>query len=230
MKKLILALFLLNLAACATGVPPDKKAAIRTVGIVSAIGDPITFKTVGLMVFTNEENKAAVPEWRLDELVTGRIADSLRGRYDVRTVQFRKEKFLPETVGLLGLSRNIGDVVRAEVSPKGLDAYIVVEQYQNGDVVPNSNQTLEGLGLYRRWSPFGGMHWVYAGYIISVIDGRDFKKIGAAITRVPVQEVDKSLWAPSLAEMTEDQKRKFRDALVALLEKDLQEKLRKLDL
>jgi hypothetical protein len=69
---------------------PQKKAGIRTVGIISALSDTFHVHTIGLMVFGNDLKEFPIGSWGMDDLVTGRARALLSKRYDVRPVTYQK--------------------------------------------------------------------------------------------------------------------------------------------
>src|SRR4051794_550499 len=72
------------LAGCQTQpVAPERLAGIRTLRVVSLIGDPVTLQSIGVMVFGNDERKLPAAGWGIDDDLSTRLAEMLRGRYEV---------------------------------------------------------------------------------------------------------------------------------------------------
>ena len=181
MPRFIVAVLLLLVpAACATGsVPPEKLSRIKTVGIVSALENEFTFKTVGFTVFGNDEKKVPIDEpLGVDDSVVEQLTRMLGKRYDVRPVTYSKAAFTP------------GRVAKAlhDVTPQGLDAYVVVVPASSG--FGNTNQGVSGLGIVDGGS-FTSRRQLHALYAVDVFDGRSYELIGAA--RGPVREDRKSV-------------------------------------
>jgi hypothetical protein len=176
MPRLIVAVLLLLVpAACATGsVPPEKLSRIKTVGLVSALENDFTFKTVGFTVFGNDERKVPIDEpLGVDDSVLEQLTQMLGKRYDVRPVTYRKAAVIP------------GDVAKAlrDVSPQGLDAYVVVVPASSG--FGNTNQSVSGLGIVDGGS-FTSRRQLHALYAVDVFDGHSYELIGAA--RAPIKD------------------------------------------
>src|SRR5690349_25166764 len=105
MLRLLTALLLLLVpAACATKpVASEKLSGIKTVGIVSALENEFSFKTIGFMVFGNEERRALIDvPLGVDDLIVERMTQLLGGRYDVRPVTYRKAEFPPDRLVRVG--------------------------------------------------------------------------------------------------------------------------------
>jgi hypothetical protein len=78
----------------------------------------------------------------------------------------------------------IGDTIRAQVSPQGLDAYIVL--MSAASQYGTTNQSLNGLGIIEG---SGGIrsnyHFLFALYEVSVIDGNQFSPLGRGFAFLP---------------------------------------------
>ncbi len=228
MKNLVLTFLALILSACASPVPSEKLTDIKSVAIISAIGDTVTFQDIGTTVFENKNEPASIASWGIDDLVTETAAARLKGRYDVRSLNYDRSAFLNVDGSALG------DIVRSAGGEEPIDAYIVVEKLRTADVIGQTNQPLEGLGLYRR--NFLGLNTVavYAAYRVVVVDGHSFGIIGSAEGRLPnrgrlvfkeektaYQRVGRRLWAASLDAMSDAQRTQLESTLKNVIAKSL---------
>jgi hypothetical protein len=170
------------LSACASvdAVTP-KLQAIKTVGIVSAIGDEFAVTKAGLTGFENSNRTFSIEAWGLDDLIVQRAGALLGRRLQVQPVTYRRaafaavERAAPLPAANLLRDDPIRDLVRTEVSPQGLDAYVVVtkatSRYGSGA------RTVAGVGMINHDALFDSYHEIHALYVVRVIDGHDFSII-----------------------------------------------------
>src|SRR4051794_12382860 len=176
MPRLILAVLLLLLpAGCLTySVSPGKLSGIKTVGVVSALENKFTFKTVGYTVFGNDEKEVPINEpLGIDDFIAEQMTQMLGSRYDVRPVTYRKSAFPPE-----GETKQ---ALRNDVTPQGLDAYVVVTPASSP--YGYTNQSVVGLGIvsgHVRPFSLSLQHQLHALYFVSVYDGHTLERIGVA--------------------------------------------------
>ncbi len=89
MRRILLCLAVaLAIAGCATPtVPTDRLKAIKSVAVISALGDDIKVEHLGLTVFTNSLTSVRV-DWGLDAHMTQRLQGLLASRYEVRQLDY----------------------------------------------------------------------------------------------------------------------------------------------
>ena len=229
-RQIILCVVLL-LAACAT-MPGGltNLEHVRTVGLVSAIGSKFSVQKVGLTAFTNDLKEIPIDSWGIDEYVAGKTRAMLNRRYDVRPTTHNKAPFAPRRF------RASADLVRTDVSPQGLDAYIVIET--GSDQYAETNQILHGLGIVegQRFGP--NYYGIFALYRVAIIDGHEFKLIGDTYASLPAErgtwplhglhrDVDQSWWPASLDAASNP---KFNTVVHELIDRSLPGTLQKLQL
>src|ERR1700760_4373314 len=183
--------FLLTLSAsgCAELDRTDVRlASAKTLGIVSAIGDDFTFTRAGLTASTEAEQHFPIPAWGLDDLVAIRIGVLLGKRYQVQSLTYSRAPFaVKEEVSPFAMSNalsklksgsenQLGDVVRTQVAPQGLDVYVVV----TAATAPygSRSRTVAGIGVIERVAVLGSSGQLHALYTITGIDGHTFKGTG----------------------------------------------------
>jgi hypothetical protein len=166
---------------CASIEWTSRLSGIKTIGIISAVGDTFTFAQSGLTGLDNTPRSFPVEAWGLDEQIVARATAVLGQRFQVRTVTYERELFsAPERVSSIpgaDLVREdpLKELVRSHVSPQGLDAYVVITKatlkYGTRGVAVN------GIGLIRHRALLESSAMVHALYVIRVIDGHSFRTI-----------------------------------------------------
>jgi hypothetical protein len=234
LKLALLCVLLCAAASAGVGAAASPKG-IRSVGVVSAIGDKFYVRKVGLMAFGNDTKEFPIDSWRVDDLVVSKTRSLLSKSYDVRAVTYRRAAIAAAPISRSGL----GDTLRAEVSPRGLDAYLVVTKIavQYG----GTNQSISGLGIVE--GPFDH-YFIYAILRVALVDGREFSTIAQSIAALPGdkscnsiiskpficganREVDKTWWPAALNAASNQ---KLKGAMVEFIDKSLPNTLRQLEL
>ncbi|HYM03411.1 MAG TPA: hypothetical protein VET85_10730 [Stellaceae bacterium] len=240
------AAFALILGACAAEPPPAQVYAdVKTIGVISDIGDRVMLKTMGATALGSLEVIEPV-DWGIDQHVVGEVSRRLADRFAVTPLTYDASAFddivrlgQPVPAAAIGERprRPIEDILRTAVTPRGLDAYVVITRaaspYRGG------RQVVEGLGLVR--SDGAAAPEAFAIYDITVVDGRKYTVIRRARARQendlvfpPIagahREVAAGDWAQSLAAASEPQRRRLRETLLALIDRSLGDTLRMLGL
>lgn len=195
---------------------------IKTIGIVSDVGDKVRLQHIGFTVFTNSVAESDIPEWKLDAFITAEIEGALKARYELRPVTFAKGSIAPDLTPKLFDSPSPEDNVRADAKPadgRPIDAYVVVWPSTRG-VIP-TNQTVQGVGLLTQ----SDYAWIYAAVRVSLIDAGTFEEIDSCLLKVPghttndneMREARDLYVEKSLDAMTPEQKQKFEQGLKGLL-------------
>lgn len=154
-----------------------KLQSVKTVGIVSAIGDQFTFVKAGLTGFDNSPRTIPIASWGLDDLIVQDVASALSSRFQVQPVTYTRASFStiqesPITAVNLVRGDPFKKFVETQVSPQGLDAYIVVTRakaYFGG-----GNRRVEGVGLITYSTVLETYSQIHALYEIRVVDGKTF--------------------------------------------------------
>jgi hypothetical protein len=230
---------LLLLGACAgviAGIPP-KMETITTVGIVSAFGDKFHVQKYGLTVFGNDLKEFPIDSWGIDDHVAGQVRALLSKRFDVRPVTYRRA----DVAAPKDIWGGIGATIRAQVSPQGLDAYIVLTSAESQ--YASTNQSLNGLGIVEHGGGAGIFpkhYFLFALYYVSVIDGNQFSPLGLSVASLPEapsylmavihgpnREVDQSLWPASLDAASNQ---RLKGGVIELIDKSLPNTLQQMQL
>jgi hypothetical protein len=150
---------------------------VKTVGIVSAIGDQFTFAKAGLTGLDNSPRNGPIASWGLDELIVQQVAEALSIRFQVQPVTYPRATFATtreSPIAAVNLVR--GDpfkkLVQTDVSPQGLDAYIVITKAQA--YFGGGTRRVEGVGLIRYRTVLESFDLLHALYEVRVVDGKTF--------------------------------------------------------
>jgi len=154
-----------------------KLRSVKTVGIVSAIGDQFTFAKAGLTGLDNRPRSVPIASWGLDELIVQQVTAALSGRFQVQPATYARATFATiQESAITAVNLVRGDpfkkLVQTEVSPQGLDAYIVITKakaYFGG-----GNRKVEGVGLITYSTVLESYGQLHALYEIRVVDGKTF--------------------------------------------------------
>jgi hypothetical protein len=191
------------------GAPP-KSSGLPRLGIVSAIGDKFYARKTGLGFLGNDFKEMPIAAWGIDEMMTAKLRAALSPRFAVRPVTYKRAVFaaFPDRSGFL--AQNFRPEAVREVSPQGLDAYLVVVKSERSN--GGSRPLFQGLGSTEGNTDVDPIMFVHAYYNIFLVDGRDFRiksQAGSHIPRPynpfirdfmssPARKVDASLWPKTL--------------------------------
>jgi hypothetical protein len=170
-----------SVSACAMLETRETKLqAVKTVGIVSAVGDEITFAKGGLTGLDNRSQSFPIGSWGLDDLIVQQVTTALNGRFQVQPVSYQRVAFAAikdSPVAPVNLIR--GDpfkkLVQTDVSPQGLDAYIVITKAKSN--FGGGARKVEGIGFVTYGTMMESYNQVHALYEIRVFDGKTFDVI-----------------------------------------------------
>ena len=184
---------LLALSGCASIEGASRPQGIKTIGIISAIGDKFTVTPSGLTGFDNAQRSVSIDAWGIDEQMVAEASSVLSQPFQVQAVTYQRELFFaPERVSPIpgaDLVREdpFKELVRGHVSPQGLDAYVVITKatlkYGTRGV------PISGIGLIGHSTLFDSSTIVHALYVVRVIDGHSFR----TIDRKSASPVDNSI-------------------------------------
>jgi hypothetical protein len=174
-------LLALGASACATFETRETRLqAVKTIGIISAIGDEITFAKGGLTGLNNRSQSFPIAAWGLDDLIVQQATTALSRRFQVQPVSYNRAAFAaikdsPIAPANLVRGDPFKKLVQAEVSPQGLDAYIVIARARSN--FGTSTRKLEGIGFVTYGTMMESYDQIHALYEIRVFDGKTFDVI-----------------------------------------------------
>jgi hypothetical protein len=234
------ALLTVLVSACASiDAAPPRLQAIKTIGVISAIGNEFTITDAGLTGIG--PGVLSIEAWGLDDLVVSRVGALLNRRFQLKPLIYRREAFAAiqrdSPIPLANRLREepIKRLVR-EVSPQGLDAYVVVTKATSR--YGSRARTLAGVGMLNLHAVFDSYHEIHVLYAITIIDGHDFsvidKRSAAPLNDTetvrlegPSRMVDASLQPTANETLPND---RLKAVIVDLLERSLPEILQGLRL
>lgn len=166
-------------AAAAFETRATKLQAIKTIGIVSAIGEEMSLTQAGLTAIGNTGQSASISAWGLDELIVQQATKLLSGRFRVQPVSYRRAAFAAvrdSAVAPVNLLRSdpFKELLRSDVAPQGLDAYIVITRARSK---LGNGRNVEGIGLAQYRTLLADYGLIHALYEVRVIDGKSFEVI-----------------------------------------------------
>jgi len=210
----LVALFLtisLSASADSTLLSPPDLAKIRTVAIISAVGQTFSFERVRAGTFewlgSPDTTYLEISDWKIDDAVTKDIEAALSKRITVKPSRFDRGNFstwnyasLRQQIFLLNDDPNI-------------DAYILVLRDWHWDSIGDSVHDLQGLGLYRRDRAGGAQsNAVFASYRIVVVDAHTgatyaSREVTTADSRLPTANVPPTTWPRTQNDLTDAQRK-----------------------
>ncbi|RZN07088.1 hypothetical protein CWO91_28675 [Bradyrhizobium genosp. SA-3] len=166
-------------AAAAFETRTSRLQAIKTVGIVSAIGEEMSLTQAGLTGLGNTGQNVPISAWGLDEMIVQQATRLLSGRFRVQPVNYRRAAFAAirdSAVAPVNLLRSdpFKELVRSDVNPQGLDAYIVITRAKSK---LGNGRAVEGIGFAEYRTLLANYGLIHALYEIRVIEGKSFDVI-----------------------------------------------------
>jgi hypothetical protein len=229
---IVLLITFATVQAEAKDLPP-----IKTLGVVSDMGDKVRLQHIGFMVFSNKLVVAEFPEWQIDAHINGVIETALKDRYEFRAVDFPKGQIAPELGGIQLSGPSPEKNMRAHAKPangEAIDAYLVVWPHRR-EVYP-TNQQVESIGLLTQ----GKTARLYIAFVVTLLDARTFEEIdacGAMANKRDFWNPDRSymnvapdLYTESFEALTPEQKQALEQRLKQMVSDGLTHCLRDLKL
>lgn len=169
------------------------KPAIKTIAVISDLGDQFTVKHMGFMVFSNSDGQIDVSDWKTDDYVNSLVAKALTPAFELKAVSFEKGSIGSDKKGNFFTRKDTGELVRDNAKPTSgqpVDAYVVVAPF--GHEVGLTNQIVQGLG-FLTW---GSSADIYSAIGFYVIDGKTFDRIDFCHPEAPDDEQgrDSDMW------------------------------------
>ena len=156
-----------------------KLQAVRTVGIISALGDGFIFSRAGLTGFGNPGRSVSIASWALDGVFTQQASALLSSRFQIKPVSYSRANFVAITESSLRPVELIRDrfkkLIETEVTPQGLDALVVITRARAD--LGAGGRKVEGIGLVTYSTMTESYSAIHALYEIRVVDGKTFEVI-----------------------------------------------------
>jgi hypothetical protein len=171
-----------SIGACAMLETRETKLqTIKRVGIISAVGGEITVARAGLTSLDTSSQSFPIGSWGLDDLIVQQATAALSGRFQVQPVSYKRAAFamIEKHSPVAPVNFIRGDpfkkLVQTEVSPQGLDAYIVITKAKAN--FGGGGRKIEGIGFVSYGTLLASSNHIHALYEIRVIDGKTFDVI-----------------------------------------------------
>ena len=231
-RVLVLGVAVLFVGAAAATAKPIDLSGIRTIGVISDIGQHVALSSMGLTAFSNSYDMIDSSNWGIDEKATGAIADLLRDHFAIRRIIADPVAFstLPKP-GFLERPDQVQVPVEELVSRltdrDGIDAYLVCYPMRAEDPL---NGVLSGVGVFRRGG-LGERFTLHAFFDCDLIDARTNKTLARGESMLgpetlfsrplPEQPADKSIWAEHSGDLSAEQRDALRTAVTDLVARSL---------
>jgi len=171
-----------GIGGCASFKTRDAKlAGVKTIGIISALGDELTLAKGGLTGLDGRSQRFPISSWNLDQQIVQQATTALGGRYQVQPVSYTRDAFAKletdtDVIRLGALRRDpFKKLVESAVSPQGLDAYVIITKAKT-KFGPGSRK-IEGIGLLSYHTMMASYYEIHAVYEVRVYDGKSFDLI-----------------------------------------------------
>src|SRR3979490_2879955 len=161
-------LLAVSVGACAVLETRETKLqAVKTVGIISAVGGEMSFARMGLTGLNNTSQSFPIGSWGLDDLIVQQATTALSGRFQVQPVSYQRAalavvKASPVAPVNLIRSDPFKKLVQTEVFPQGLDAYIVITKAKSN--FSGGARKVEGIGFITFGTLLASSHHIHVLY------------------------------------------------------------------
>ena len=227
---LLAAVSLANAGAYTGSISPQAK--IKTIGIISAIGDTLMFEHVRASTFEwmgpPDASFLEIADWGIDDLVTRETTAALTKRFTIKPVTFEEADFDSWTYKTLAR-----DIRELPLPDDDIDAYVVILRDWRHDEIGNSVHQVAGLGLYRRDGGGSERLGAYACYRIVIVDARSYGIIASRAAllpngKLPWTQLSPSLWPRTQNDLSDSENKALQGDLTKLVEETLAPTLRRM--
>jgi hypothetical protein len=219
----LLAAFFLSASGPYTArLSPQDLRGIRTVAVISALGNTFLFQRVPKGTFTSlappDSQFLEISDWSLDPMIEKTVSAALARYFTVKPIVFRRADFS---------AWDYSNLKHATLDLNGdpaIDAYVLVLRDWRADEIDYSVHALGGLGLYRKDDPT--KVGVFASYRIVVIDALTGETIASRAAllpngKLPWLPLSAALWPATPNALTETQRTTLDAALTKLIDATL---------
>ncbi len=225
---LTLCLFTLNVPAIAGELTTRDGRAVRSVAVISRLGDSILLynaePSVPVTVWKGATRPFVIPDFAIDARIENAIATALAPRFTV----VRLAPGLVPATPILNEDDVPGIVANLPARPD-IDAYIVL-CHDESSVEMTAFLTTHGLVLYRRWHPFDDVTALFAFYRFMIVDARTGETIenrtGGIETSIfepstARREIDDGFWPGDEAPPSAQQAPALRDKFYEFVDESI---------
>jgi len=171
------------LSACTTfQTGKTKLQTVKTVAVISVIGDQFSFTRAGLNSQADTTQYFPINRWNIDETIARETAAAIGTRFQVEPVSYDRAAFLASPrkdspVKPLNMLRkdHWKELLKA-IAPAGtIDAYVVIAKAES--TIGSSDRTVSGIGGLSVRAMAGRYYQLHTLYEIKVFDGRSYELI-----------------------------------------------------
>lgn len=164
------------------GAPKPQKSApaktvnatgLKTVGVISLIGETFTVKKIGIMVFGNEEESFPIDGWKIDDRVADSVSRILKKNFRVKRIKVPAGAYAAFSNGDFFLKSRDDEFARfiaKYTAGQNCDYYLAISP--GGSQVGSTNQYITGLGVVRSSSAFESAEHIHALSSLTVYDSQ----------------------------------------------------------
>lgn len=229
--------FVLSLPALAGELVTRDGRAVRTVAVISRLGDGILLynaePSVPVTVWKGAARPFVVPDFAIDARIENAIATALAPRFAV----VRLVPGLVPATPILDEDDVQGIVTQLPARPD-IDAYIIL-CHDESSIEMGAFLTTHGLVLYRRWHPFDDITALFAFYRFMIVDARTGETIenrtGGIETNIfepstARREIDDGFWPGDDALPSAQQAPALREKFYAFVDESIAWTMRRMKL
>lgn len=237
MRKVALILGIISLAGCASqpvSLSEEQIKSLNRVAVVSVTGNQIVRKHVGLTIFTNKETSMDVQEWKLDRYYEDQIGAAVKdiSQLELKSLRINRS----ELMSVYDLSPHqapafqkpkwdkVGPMLHDIAKQNNLDGIFVLVRSDSSDYIGQTNQSLNGLGIYSRF----GNQTAYLHAALYFVDGesgrptantevtKDYKFINRPDALLP-----EGVYDEPMTEMTAPEREQLKEIFLGLFGDDV---------
>lgn len=188
-----------------SAIAQEQRTKVGSVAVVSAIGEKLFLTRIGPTVFQNVRSEHAIADWRLDQEVESAAKRLLEKKYSVSSPENikREEYGKVRDMSLFAEAPDYKAMAKAlqdSMPGRQVDVFVVLAKHRAGEKLshPNSNQSLEGVGIMARpvpvlaplpgeepAAPLPDRALSYAWYRIVVLSGATLEAIAERPAAIP---------------------------------------------
>lgn len=217
-------------------LPSEPVQGVKSVSVISAIGNEFTITSIGTTAFQNGRSVADISEWGLDKLAVAEGRRILSAQYDIVETTYEHDAYAADASlwfkdAWSGERKfNIGEALRAHIDRSGdsvPDAFVVMLPAGQVDPSFRGNVEFRGFGMYSGKFLVRRDTIIYASAQMIVIDGETFEEDRRIYlrSRVPLGEklidrywaaVDEDLWEKEFTDLSDEQRLAIKAELSGL--------------
>src|SRR3990167_1804557 len=235
-RRILAVAGIIALAACTTA-PKEPISGVKSIGVVSALGDQFDMMSIGTTVFNNSSGSGDISDWKINDLVIDSVSAQLQGRYDLVAVDYpRAEINSEEREKITGAwiddtKAQISEMLSDKLKPSGgkaPDAYLVIFPEHTATAF-RGYQTFLDIGMYSSSLLGDRRSYVFVSAQMALVDASTFAVLRRQGFRSTFQSadmtkrykndgfsywrIDESAWAADFDSLTDAQKMTIKAAV-----------------